>query len=152
MLEHHNKEYKLDIRDYKNSTHTILHTSDRVGTLSSILRRFRPGLENAFGTARSSPYHPESHDTIALYSRAVSLLYHSRTSGQPPPSDQQWISDNIFKKSTSMLESKIQGFNNDRKHGTVTADGPDDLEITREAGNFLDYINNSDDSDDDLLD
>lgn len=151
MLEHHNKEYKLDIRNQKNSTHTILHTSDRVGTLSNILRRFQPALETAFGSPRSNPHHPDSHDIPALYNRAIFLLYTIANPRQLSPDNRPWVSKNIFKIGTSALLDKLQKFNYDREYGSLEAEVQEGLETAYELDAIHNGLGLSDSSSDDDL-
>jgi hypothetical protein len=118
-LEIHNWFLKASMNEKKNSTHTFIHTSDRVGALGGTVNRIKSGIENAFGSTRSNAKHTESHNKQAIFGRAISLNLAGRMTPTELNSESGWLSPNIFAIGCGIIHTKIDKFNNDEEYGTV---------------------------------
>ena len=139
-LEHLNWSCKLDLRNYKNSTHDIDIIFRRATLCNTTVRALREKLETFFGEAM-----PSTHTSAAAVSDMFLLAWTLYVGDYAEPRDSNLLlrlhmfdSHDIFQAGIDTLEEKIEQFNAQYVRQPTTALGPDALSRCDDHDNFVD--------------
>jgi hypothetical protein len=118
-LEHVNSSYAIDMKMYKNSTHDVEKTFDRVALTSSYISPLRTAIEKCFGEAYN-PKHGFKSTLADIFSLACHLF--AEGYGKPGPrinagnlnTHDQFESHDVLGIGSELLPGKIDAFNADK--------------------------------------
>ena len=114
-LEHLNASCKIEMQAYKNSTHDVETTFDRVCLSNTWMRRLRKRVESSFGHSPSAE-HTTPQASIDVRCLAISL-FGNRVGYPSTARKTQFDSQDIFTEGIQVLRYKVDSFNSD-KNGT----------------------------------
>lgn len=115
-LEHLNGHCKIDMKMYKNSTHDINTTFDRVCLTNTWMRETRAQLEGAFGSYMSGT-HTTAKATREIFYLAADLFTSGLAEARSVSSlslisqRNQYLAPNILDQGAEVLEAKLDDFN-----------------------------------------
>jgi hypothetical protein len=125
VLEHINCSYKLDMRNFRNSTHDTTSTFETVALTSDFNIKLRAAIEGVFGEGLNDEHRTRtlSHD---IFSLAMVLWTNgrcappTRPANRQPPRDEAPVSPDILTVGSELAVAKIAEFNENMMSGEGT--------------------------------